>query len=77
MLILWAMQVTGKALLMACMLDMKLKGYGYVIIGMTDLVDFYSRCVGATPIEQCGMSVWKDWVGDDSILLHPPGGEGS
>jgi len=55
-------QGTGKALLMACMLDMKLRGYGYAIIGMTDKLEFYSHCVGATPIPGSGQSVWKTWV---------------
>ncbi|MBN1673534.1 MAG: GNAT family N-acetyltransferase [Kiritimatiellae bacterium] len=53
---------TGKALLLACMLDMKLKGYGYAVIGMTNLLDFYGHCVGAVPIEDSTPSIWKTWV---------------
>ena len=53
---------TGKALLLACLLDMKLKGYGYAIIGMTNLLDFYGKCVGAVPIAGSEGSVWKTWV---------------
>lgn len=53
---------TGKGLLKACILDMKLKGYGYAIIGMTDLVEFYRKCVGAEPIPDSSESVWKTWV---------------
>jgi GNAT superfamily N-acetyltransferase len=56
---------TGKALLLACLLDMKLKGYGYAIIGMTNLLDFYGKCVGAVPIEGSEGSVWKTWVRKD------------
>lgn len=53
---------TGKALLLACMLDMKLKGYGYAIIGMTEIVEFYRSCVGAIEIPDSFPSVWKTWV---------------
>ena len=55
-------QGTGKALLLACMLDMKLRGYGYAVIGMTDKLDFYGKCVGATVIPDSDPSVWKTWV---------------
>jgi GNAT superfamily N-acetyltransferase len=37
---------TGKALLMASLLDMKLKGYGYAIIGTVDIPEFYEKAVG-------------------------------
>jgi GNAT superfamily N-acetyltransferase len=61
---------TGRALLMACMLDMKLKGYGYAIIGWagSDVGGFYEGCVGATPISDTGASVWDTWVQGDSPL---------
>ena len=55
-------QGIGQALLMACMLDMKLKGYGYAIIGSTGLVDWYARYTGAVPIEGSSTSVWATWV---------------
>lgn len=41
---------TGKALLMACLLDMKLKGYGYAVIGWAEPADFYRKTVGAIEI---------------------------
>jgi len=41
---------------------MKLKGYGYAIIGMTDHVEFYRKCVGAEPIPDSSGSMWKTWV---------------
>lgn len=41
---------TGKALLMACLLDMKLAGYGYAIIGAAGPTGFYEKAVGATVI---------------------------
>ena len=41
---------TGKALLLACLLDMKLKGYGYAIIGDAGPAEFYKRAVNAVEI---------------------------
>jgi GNAT superfamily N-acetyltransferase len=43
-------QGTGKALLLACLLDMKLKGYGYAIIGLGGPTEFYRKTVGAVEI---------------------------
>jgi GNAT superfamily N-acetyltransferase len=45
---------TGKALLMACLLDMKLKGYGYAIIGWAEPAEFYRKTVGAIEIPDSG-----------------------
>ena len=53
---------TGKALLLACMLDMKLKGYGYAIIGYIGPDKFYRKVVGAVEIPDSTPSVWKDWL---------------
>ena len=53
---------TGKALLLACMLDMKLKGYGYAIIGYIGPGEFYRKIVGAVEIPDSTPSVWKDWL---------------
>lgn len=50
---------TGKALLMACLLDMKLKGYGYAIIGAVEIVDFYKKAVGALEIPQSSPGILK------------------
>jgi GNAT superfamily N-acetyltransferase len=47
-------QGTGKALLMACMLDMKLKGYGYAIIGWAGPTEFYRKILGAVEIPDSG-----------------------
>jgi len=46
----------GKALLLACLLEMKLKGYGYAIIGWAGPQEFYEKAVGAvaTPIQHPG-----------------------
>ena len=57
---------TGSALLRACLLDMKLKGYGYAIIGQTDVFAFYGKVVGAVEIPDSSVSVWNNWVRRDS-----------
>ena len=41
---------TGRALLLACLLDMKLKGYGYAVIGGAGPVKFYKKIAGAIEI---------------------------
>ena len=51
---------TGKALLMACMLDMKLKGYGYAIVGGVGPAEFYSKAVGAVKIPDSAPGVYED-----------------
>jgi len=56
---------TGKALLLACLLDMKLKGYGYAIIGSIGPAEFYRKAVGAVEIPDSTPSVWKDWLRRD------------
>jgi GNAT superfamily N-acetyltransferase len=53
----------GKALLIACLRDMKAEGYGYAIIGGAGPVDFYARTVGATPIP-------NSWPGIYRGMLH-------
>lgn len=58
---------TGRALLMACLLDMKLKGYGYAIIGSVGPVEFYMQTVGAVPIPGSSPSIWKDMLHDDRV----------
>lgn len=56
---------TGKALLMACLLDMKLKGYGYAVIGAVGPAEFYAKTVGATNIPGSEQSVYKTLLGKD------------
>jgi GNAT superfamily N-acetyltransferase len=53
---------TGKALLMACLHDMKLKGYGYAIIGGTEACEFYEKAVGATVIADSKPGIYKTWL---------------
>ena len=56
---------TGKALLLACLLDMKLQGYGYAIIGMAGPTKFFENAVGAVEIPDSTPSVWKTWMQRD------------
>jgi len=53
---------TGTALLLACLLDMKLKGYGYAVIGGAGPVNFYRKAAGAVVIPDSVPSVWKDML---------------
>jgi GNAT superfamily N-acetyltransferase len=57
-------QGIGKALLLACLLEMKLKGYGYAIIGWIGPQEFYEKAVGALVIPESTPGFWKDWLGD-------------
>jgi len=50
----------GKALLKACMIDMKLKGYAYAIIGAVGPAEFYEKAVGATKIEDSWPGAYRD-----------------
>ncbi len=43
-------QGTGRALLLACLLDMRLKGYAYAVVGGAGPVEFYRKATGATVI---------------------------
>ncbi|MEM1392880.1 MAG: GNAT family N-acetyltransferase [Cyanobacteria bacterium P01_D01_bin.116] len=51
----------GKALLLACLNDMKVQGYGYAIIGGASegVADFYRKTVGATVIEDSSPGIYK------------------
>jgi predicted N-acetyltransferase YhbS len=55
-------QGTGKALLLACLLDMKLKGYGYAVIGAVGPAEFYRNAVGAVKVPDSAPGLWKTWV---------------
>ena len=54
----------GKALLLACLHDMRAMGYGYAIIGAAGPVDFYVRTVGAIPIDDSWPGVYKGLLSD-------------
>lgn len=55
-------QGIGKALLLACLLEMRLKGYGYAIIGWAGPQQFYEKSVGAIAIPDSTPGIWKDWL---------------
>ena len=50
----------GKALLKACLLDMKSKGYGYAIIGDVKDSQFYQRTVDAMPIPDSSPGIYRN-----------------
>lgn len=53
---------TGKALLLACLLDMKLKGYWYAVIGAVGPAEFYTRVANAVEIPASTPPVWETWL---------------
>jgi hypothetical protein len=52
----------GTALLFAALQDMKLKGYGYAIIGGVGPSEYYKKAVGATDIPESTPGIWKTWL---------------
>jgi len=52
----------GKALLKACLLDMKLKGYGYAIVGDADDPEYYQKAVGAIEIPDSSPGIYRNRV---------------
>src|SRR5690349_21539282 len=54
----------GKALLLACLEEMKVKGYGYAIIGWAGPQEFYEKTVSAVAIPDSTPGIWKDWLGE-------------
>jgi ribosomal protein S18 acetylase RimI-like enzyme len=52
----------GKALLLASLLDMKMKGYGYAILGGVGPANYYTKAVGAVDIPDSSPGVWKTWL---------------
>ena len=56
---------TGTALLNACLLDMKSKGYGYTIVGGLTDMQYYKKAVGAIEIPDSDPGIY------DSQIKHP------
>jgi hypothetical protein len=50
---------TGRALMRACLLDMKLKGYGYAIAGNVADPKYYIKNVGAKEISNSDPGIYK------------------
>ena len=53
-------QGIGQALLRACLLDMKLKGYGYAIAGDVNAPGYYRKAVGAIEIPDSSPGIYKN-----------------
>jgi GNAT superfamily N-acetyltransferase len=49
----------GTALLLACLEDMRHQGFGYAIIGGVGPADFYTKTVGAIPIEGSEPGIYR------------------
>lgn len=58
----WRGRGIGTHLLFACMQSLKDMGYAYAIIGGAGPVDFYSKTVGAIPIEGSSPGIYRDMV---------------
>jgi len=58
---------TGKALLLACLLDMKTKGYGYAAIGAVGPAKFYEKAVGAFEIPDSWPGVYANLLKKGSL----------
>lgn len=56
----------GKAMLVTALEQMRALGYAYAVIGGVGPAEFYSRCVGATVIEDSSPGIYED------ILPDPP-----
>lgn len=54
---------TGKALLVACLHDMRWQGYGYSAIGSVGPIEFYEKAVGATIIPDSTPGVYAGLLG--------------
>ena len=50
---------TGKALMTACLLDMKLKGYGCAVVGAVESTRYYQKIVGAWEIPDSSTGIYK------------------
>ena len=53
---------TGRALLLACLLDMKLKGYGYAVVGAVKDSKFFSKTAGAIEIPDSTPGFYRNMV---------------
>lgn len=57
----------GKALLLACLHDLRAQGYGYGIIGAAGPVDFYTKAVGATVIPDSWPGIYAGLLREDAV----------
>lgn len=49
----------GRALSKACLMDMRLKGYGYAVIGMAESQEFYKKVAGAIEIPNSSPGIYR------------------
>ena len=55
---------TGTALMTACLLDMKLKGYGYAIVGAVKDMNYYKNTAGAMKIPDSAPGIYDSQIRD-------------
>ena len=53
---------TGTALMTSCLLDMKLKGYGYAIVGAVKDKNYYKNAVGAIEIPDSTPGIYHSQI---------------
>ncbi len=53
---------TGKALMHACLLEMKNKGYGYAVVGGVTDMDFYKNAVDAMEIPDSAPGIYENQI---------------
>ncbi len=52
----------GKALMNACLLEMKTKGYGYAVVGGVEDIDFYKDTVSAIEIPNSAPGIYANQI---------------
>jgi GNAT superfamily N-acetyltransferase len=57
----------GKALLLACLHDLRNQGYGYGIIGGAGPVDFYAKTAGATVIPDSWPGIYEGMLREEGL----------
>ncbi|MES9829111.1 MAG: GNAT family N-acetyltransferase [Candidatus Thiodiazotropha sp.] len=58
----------GSSLTRACLLDMRLKGYGYAVVGMAGMPDFYRKVANAVEIPNSSPGIYQSTL----ALIAPP-----
>jgi hypothetical protein len=49
----------GRSLTLACLMDMRLKGYGYAVVGMAGAKEFYQKVAGAVEIPGSDPGIYR------------------
>jgi GNAT superfamily N-acetyltransferase len=60
---------TGTALMNACLRDMKLKGYGYAIVGAVKDTNYYKNAVGALEIPDSSPGIYHSQIRDSHLKI--------